>query len=222
MTTQLVEKLGEHLRGKETEKDIRAGITRGFLELNDMVRPADRAGPCMSNGLDRSPHAPPHTTYPAEQQMHQNPGIDDTLSGTTAITILFFGDTMCVPVGSSAVGEFAMRERLNGMKDEAVAPHCRSIDCSSINQCSRVCIHTYTHRHRPIQVHCQRGRLPCHFGTTHDRRGGTAAGGGGRERAVGQQQQQQKWGACELEGPGPVGRPDPLPKGALGGSARNR
>ena len=26
--------------------------------------------------------------------MHQNPGIDDTLSGTTAITILFLGDTM--------------------------------------------------------------------------------------------------------------------------------
>ncbi len=37
---QLVEKLGEHLRGKETEKDIRTGITRGFLELNDMVRAA--------------------------------------------------------------------------------------------------------------------------------------------------------------------------------------
>ncbi len=29
--------------------------------------------------------------------MHHNPGIDDSLSGTTAITILFFGDTMCVP-----------------------------------------------------------------------------------------------------------------------------
>ena len=34
--------------------------------------------------------------------MHNNPAIDDTLSGTTAITLLFFGDTMYVAnVGDS-------------------------------------------------------------------------------------------------------------------------
>jgi hypothetical protein len=35
---QLVEKLGEHLKGKESDKDIRQGITKGFVELNEMVR----------------------------------------------------------------------------------------------------------------------------------------------------------------------------------------
>lgn len=35
-------------------------------------------------------------------QMHANSAIDDTLSGTTAITIIFFGDTMYVAnVGDS-------------------------------------------------------------------------------------------------------------------------
>lgn len=34
---KLVEKLGEHLKGKETEKEIRSGIVRGFVELNEQV-----------------------------------------------------------------------------------------------------------------------------------------------------------------------------------------
>jgi hypothetical protein len=36
---QLVEKLGEHLKGKdkEKEKDIKHGIIRGFVELNEQV-----------------------------------------------------------------------------------------------------------------------------------------------------------------------------------------
>jgi hypothetical protein len=37
---QLVEKLGEHLKGKITESDIKQGITRGFVELNEQVRGA--------------------------------------------------------------------------------------------------------------------------------------------------------------------------------------
>jgi len=33
-----VEKLGEHLKGKEKDKDIKTSIIRGFTELNEQVR----------------------------------------------------------------------------------------------------------------------------------------------------------------------------------------
>lgn len=54
----------QQLKGKETEKDVKAGITRGILQLNELL--------------------------------HSCPGIDDTLSGTTAIAIIFLGDVMYI------------------------------------------------------------------------------------------------------------------------------
>lgn len=129
-----MEKLGQHLRGKETESDIRAGITRGFLELNDLLHSCPvRASKNERHGflspdlsllpsLTPLPHPPPQTQ-----------GIDDTLSGTTAIAILFIGETMYIcnvgdsrailaqRVGPASSNSSVARPRLNSISEAAPA-----------------------------------------------------------------------------------------------------